>query len=337
MHPTRIVYQKRRNKMSPANMGYVGEMPWHKEGNFIGDFDVTSEEMIVKSGLDWEVGTMDLFTKSSGEISFEIPVPDMKAIVRLSDYSVLGVTGNRFTPVQNRNSFNFFDTIVGEKRACYHTAGSLLGGKKIWILASIPTPMVVGKNDVLEKYLLLSNAHDGKHALEMLATNTRVCCCNTLAIALAEGRAKSHFRITHSNSVQDKLKQAEYSFAAAEKFYLMFNEHANIMAKYQYSPFQLKELVEKLFPNDENDEVSKKTQEKRDKIVYLYENGKGSDIQDIRGSAWNAVNAVSEFTDHYMSYRGKDKEDRRLNSIWYGNAANLKQIGWDFVTSQMNV
>ena len=48
----------------------------------------------------------------------------------------------------------------------------------------------------------------------------------------------------------------------------------------------------------------------------------------IRGTAWAAYNAVSEWADHQRDYRGSDEAARannRLNSVWFGAANDVKQ------------
>jgi phage/plasmid-like protein (TIGR03299 family) len=99
----------------------------------------------------------------------------------------LGIVGDRYDVLQNREAFNFFDQIAGEGRAICHTAGALGDGERIWILAKLPDDIVVAGRDRVEKFLLLSNSHDGESAVPVKFTPIRVACRNTLTQALSRG------------------------------------------------------------------------------------------------------------------------------------------------------
>lgn len=50
-------------------------------------------------------------------------------------------------------------------------------------------------------------------------------------------------------------------------------------------------------------------------MLRLFEAGIGHDIPEIRHTTWTALNAVTEYTDHYRSTRGKSATDLSQQSI----------------------
>ncbi len=76
---------------------------------------------MIQAGLDWKVEQTDVYA-ASGE-----RIPGYKANIRDIDRSVLGIVGDRYKNVQNKEAFAFTDGLLGEG-VKYETAG-LAGGK----------------------------------------------------------------------------------------------------------------------------------------------------------------------------------------------------------------
>jgi phage/plasmid-like protein (TIGR03299 family) len=168
-------------------MMYVGAEPWHGLGQKL-DGPATSVEAIQAAHLDWDVIKVPLFTKQRGRYR---DIPNRFGVVRADksskgDTAVLGIVGASYKPFQNRQAFAWFDGIVGEGKAIYHTAGALGEGERVWILAKLPGEIRVLGDDVVNKFLLLSNSHDGESSIQVKFTPIRVVCNNTLTMALSK-------------------------------------------------------------------------------------------------------------------------------------------------------
>jgi phage/plasmid-like protein (TIGR03299 family) len=185
-----------------ASMMYVGEAPWHKLGTRL-DGPATAVDAIRAAGLNWQVIKQPLY---AGRESPRL-LPGYFAVVRddhwqKGETKVLGVLGREYTPLQNSDAFAFFDPIVGEKAAVYRTAGALGQGERIWLLAKLPDDIRVVGDDIAEKYLLLSNSHDGKSSVQLKFTPIRVVCENTLTMALRSGPT---LRAAHTKDLPQRL------------------------------------------------------------------------------------------------------------------------------------
>lgn len=308
-----------------TSMMYCGEMPWHRLGQRL-DNPATAEEAIIAAGLDYEVQLTPLATMDG------LDVPQRKAVVRYDRQDILGVVGNNFVPIQNRQAFGFLDAIVGENKLRYHTAGALGKGEKIWMLAKLPDQIrVKNSDDVVDKFLLLSNAHDGSAALRVLFTPVRVVCQNTLSVALRQGENQG-ISIRHEGDLTAKLEQAQEVLGFAHQFYDDAKYKIEMLAGHYPSPVQLKRFFENLYPDPEEDKNNVRAKNIREGLQCLFETGIGHDDPTIKGTSWLAFNAVTEYIDHHRSTRGNDDTDRasrRLNSIWFGSGARLKQKAWN--------
>ncbi len=304
-----------------TSMMYVGEVPWHGLGQSL-DAPATARETIQAAGLDYDVKLSDV-TTSDG-----IPIPSRKAVVRTDTNDVLGVVGNSYVPVQNRQAFGFLDAIAAEGSIRYHTAGALRKGERIWLLGKLSGQIrVKGSEDLTEKFLLLSNSHDGSSALRVFFTPIRVVCSNTLAMADRSGKGEG-IALRHQGNLPSKVREAQEVLGLARRYYDDLEFRIDFLAGHHPSAAQLARYFETLYPDPADGSSSSRARNVRDSLYNLFERGKGQEIPAIRHSSWAAFNAVTEFVDHHRSTRGRNDHERgsnRLDSAWFGSGNRLKQ------------
>ena len=303
-------------------MMYVGEVPWHGEGKKL-DKVATSAEAIEAASLDWEVKKMPLFIEVNGQHE---EVKGKFATVRSDRNKPLGVVGKVYTPLQNKEAFSFFDGIVGVKEAMYHTAGSLGDGEKVWILAKLPGYIQVKGDDVVDKYLLLANSHDGSSAVEMMFTPIRVVCQNTLNMAINASVGETS-RVRHTRSLMVRVEEVREQLGIIKYQYDMFEQLSQKMANIQMNKEKFQNYLETIGAvrkQDEEEEMSTRTKNNLDTFFELFEHGKGNDLPGIKHTLWAGYNSVVEHVDYI---RGSNKN--RTKSLLYGSGADLKQRAWD--------
>lgn len=274
-------------------------VPWHyemtKEVTKLIQEAPTSEEALRLAGLDWEVQHAPVYTEAGLEI------PNYKANIRSTDGKVLGIVSDRYRIVQNKEAFEFTDAIVGETEngvVRYETAGSLCGGKKIWLLAKMPTTKVLG--DEVDPYMFFSNAHDGTGAIKVGMTPIRICCANTLAMAL--NSAKRCWSTKHVGDMQSKLEEARMCLQMADKYMVNLDIEADRLANAKLYEEQIAEILDEMFPIDDNASDRKKSNIIQFKTTF-WDAYNMPDIQKFTDSAWKAVNAMSDVVTHSSPQR----------------------------------
>jgi len=308
-----------------TSFAYYGESPWHGLGQKL-DAPATAQEAIMAAGLDFEVQLTPIATYDG------LTVEGRRAVVRYDKQEVLGVVSDRYVPVQNRQAFSFLDCCVADGGLRYHTAGALGRGEKIFLLAKLPESIrVKNSDDLVDKYLLLSNAHDGSAALRIFFTPIRVVCQNTLNLAERRGQGQG-VSILHKGNLEAKIREAQRVLGLAQRFYDDAAARIDSLASHYPSQQQLKQFFASLYPDPEESKDNARAKKVREELQRLFDEGIGHDDPAIKGTSWTALNAVTEYIDHRRSTRGKDDSDRasrRLDSIWFGSGANLKAKAWD--------
>lgn len=312
-----------------ASMFYIDETPWHGLGTRLNG-PATAKEAIQAANLDWKVSKTPVFTTANGQ---RLVVPDTFAVVRNDPLNspVLGVVSKDYTPLQNAEAFGFFDPIVGENAAIYHTAGALGQGERIWLLAKLPGQMRITGDDVADKYLLLANSHDGKGSVQIKFTSVRVVCQNTLTLAL--GGTES-FRLIHTPDVKHRLKAAGQLLAQIRTRYDTMEEALQAMARVQVNASQLTEYLTEVFkPSDPTDEGALvRAERNRDWAEHFFDEGKGNRLPGVRGTLWAAFNGVTELLDHRKT---RQTPGQRLNSLWFGENYRLKARAFSLAQEKM--
>lgn len=305
-------------------MMYAGEVPWHRLGTRL-DEPATAAEAIEAAGLGYEVELKPLQTTDG------TPVPLRKAVQRCDTGDILGVVGNSYVPVQNRSAFEFLDSIVADGGLRYHTAGALGLGERIWLLAKLPGHIRVrNTEDVVDKFLLLSNTHDGTTALRVYFSPIRVVCQNTLN--LAERRSIGQgIAVMHKGDLRTKIGEAQRVLGLAVRFYDDAAARIDTLAGHSPTSEQLDAYFKAVYP-DPVDADPTRARKIRETFERLFETGIGLDMPGIKHTTWAAYNTVTEWVDHHRPTRARIPEARinqRLQSSWFGSGAALKARAWN--------
>ena len=248
----------------------VRETPWHGLGRIVMDAPA-SREALELAGLDWQVESRNIYSGTGAMI------PGYRANVRSTDDAVLGVVSDRYRIVQNEEAFQFTDDLLGEG-VTYETAGSLQGGKKVWMLAKLPEKYII-VGDEVTPYLVFFNSHDGSSGVKVAMTPVRVVCQNTLNLAL--GTAKRIWTARHTENVLLRVQDARETLQLANSYMGELGKGIHELTTIKLSDRKVQEFINEFFPVAED-------------LTYY----NAPDLEWVGKNGWRFVNAVSDFATH---------------------------------------
>lgn len=288
-------------------MVYVREKPWHGLGTRV-EKALTSAEALELSGLNWTIDGRPVYDEGGNIIH------GYKANTRSSDSKVLGIVSSQYKVVQNKEAFEFTDSLIGEG-ITYETAGSLRGGKKIWLLGKMPERYILG--DKFEPYICFTNTHDGTGAVRACMTPIRVVCNNTLNMALRD--AKRAWSTPHRGNVMARLDEARQTLQLADEYLIKLDEEADRLANEKISEAEVEAVLDKMYelPEDATARQQKTAKEAKEQIIVCYLR---PDIAKFMNTKWGFINAISDFAGHGDPARHtKNFEANRWENIISGH------------------
>jgi phage/plasmid-like protein (TIGR03299 family) len=312
-----INYDERKGTHSFASHS---EKAWHGLGQVV-ENAMTAEEAISLANLDYEVYKTTIHPLVDGMPNNGDAIEDKFAIMRKDNDAYLGLVGSRYEIVQNRDAFGFFDAIIDSGEAIFETAGALGKGERIFVTAKLPEDMLVA-GEPCNKYIILTNSHDGTSSIIAGFTTVRIVCNNTLQAALHG--LENKVSIQHRSGAKERLTEAYKVMNIASKYMGEVEQVFNEFAKKPISDIELKKYItnvmQPIIKGSTEAEKEILSTRLKNQVESIYEFALSHPTQTTnaaRGTIWGAYNSISG----YYNYSHKFKNDeQKFNSQLFGNA-----------------
>jgi phage/plasmid-like protein (TIGR03299 family) len=278
---------------------------------------MTSEQAIELGGLNYGVEKRPLFAPAWEGTYVE--APGFYANVRTDNNEILGVVKGRYRIVQNKDAFSFFDSIIDKGEAIFETAGALGRGERIFVTAKLPDDMLV-RGEKVEKYIMLTNSHDGSTTIIAGFTPIRVVCNNTLTAALKN--LDNKVSISHTASAESRLREASRVMGIASKYMDEVNMAFESMTTRRLTDLELKHYIETVMKSATKEEESDKDASTRmknlvDQVYSFTITHPTQTTEAAYRTLWGAYNGISGFYNFLKDYKSADQKMRDMN---YGYA-----------------
>lgn len=313
----------------------VRETPWHGLGAVLKKHPKTVEQAVKLAGLDWTVTQEPVYIKDGRK---SIEVPGYFVNFREDTREPLGIVTSRYQPVQNIDAFSFLGSIFGSEMH-FETAGSLMNGRRVWVLMKLPSWVEVG-GDQIGQYAFVSNSHDGKSSVLVALTPIRIVCQNTegAAVRLAKGaNAQRTYQLRHTGNMSMKIAEARNVMQVTINYYEQFKEVGDRLALAKVGSKKAESFVKALLPTDQGmkERAARNRQEARDAVLSIFkgESPHPETVGNAPGTMWCLYNAAVEYADWY---RGERKEGGRFQRA-LDDPDGFKKNAWELALAGANL
>jgi phage/plasmid-like protein (TIGR03299 family) len=331
------------HELTNANdMIYSGETPWHKLGIKL-PARISLDEIENYPTVAYRVEKRPLYDGDLNEVPWN-------ELVRTDTGAKLGFCSPQYTPIQNLAAARaVLGNWTASGEANVETCLSLQGGRRWALCASLPGDLILrtpdGKDDVLNRWVVVSNSFDGSSMIRVSCPTVRVVCANTLAAAEYE-RNNRLVAIRHTAGAEAQLKDALVQMGAIQKQFEGFQAAAEALMRVQVSAPELRAYAAELYPSEAPTAAAltgDPIEDARARLIHqaaleTWAGGKGELSEAARGvigafetqpgrdlaagSWWQAVNAVTYYEDHLAR---RLNEESRANQSLLGDSARHKR------------
>jgi phage/plasmid-like protein (TIGR03299 family) len=316
--------------MTNTNTITARQMPWDVMGKTLAPTHRTNFAKALKaSGLDYDVEVWN--TKAVDPMTGrELASPKAAQIVRPTPdgLKVVGSTGRRFTPIQNRDAFSIAEPLV-EMGATIEGLADFHHGAASLLVLGLNQPVSLtcpdGHIETLDLNLLVKNAHDGSSALTLALTAMRPECTNVLQAAIAG--AERVWKIAHTPNAQERVELARTAVLEAVGYQERFQEVAQHMMDTEMVDAEFAKIVAGLWrvaPGAEG-KVADRKREIQAQVMDLFQTS--PTMEHIRGTRWAGYNAITEYLDHYRPVKGQ-ADVARAEGALEGPNVRVKDRMW---------
>jgi phage/plasmid-like protein (TIGR03299 family) len=208
------------------------------------------------------------------------------------------IVSGTYSIIQPEAAFDAADEIVKGRGAEYEVMGELAGGRDLWATLRLDTSIVVA-GETIKPYLLFYTSHDGSSSAQFANVTERPECRNTLQLGLRERTQRVTIR--HSGNADAKLSAAAKVMREALGYMTEFEKFANELARKPFGRTEYGLLIDKLFAMPE-DKGRAQTNAIKARERFM-ETVLADNLNDLRNTAWGALNAVSDYNEHVKPIR----------------------------------
>lgn len=268
--------------------------------------------VLQETGTDWKTHMEPVFLANGQE------VPDNFAAIRDMDGKILSnrTLSHLYQPFQNEDFLDIGQGLM-DAGAKPWRGGAYYGGRKVWYQFDLGDTEIMG--DQHNRYLILSNAHDGSGSVTIAVVLVRIVCSNAMNFAMRNCSYK--WAYVHKGQIGDKVAAAKAALLQSDAYLAEYKQEVDRLQKESMTAAEINAAVELLMPfaKDASDASKERVQNQRDSLLNLYYSK--SDLSLLGDTKYHFISAVSDYTSHPTSRRRQTEEalERQQDRIMSGD------------------
>lgn len=302
---------------------YASSPAWHGLGQIIPGGTTDIDTVLDLSGLAFDVATVPAMYLWEGKLREHA---DQRHTVRTDTGAALGAVGARYTPIQNRQGFEFLQELVGRYDVVWESAGLLRGGKRVFISIRLPEAVRVdadGINDVIVPYVAVMNDHSGNGQFQCVVTPWRPVCANTERFAVRD--AVTRWAVRHTAGATSQIKEARRTLGLSVRYFEQFRDEETALARTDIAVAEFHQVIADLWPLD--DDATDRTKTNHANRLGALDDRFRLESDRVGRTAYSAERAITGYLDHVAPRRpGKTmtEEIARATAVLEGADDDLK-------------
>ena len=221
---------------------------------------------------------------------------------------ILGIVGDKYEVVQNREGFAFVDYISDGLK---FVKGGMTHTGMVYLIAELPSVDILG--DKFNPYVIFRNSFNGKYQLSAAITPLRVVCQNQFNFAFKH--TANTINIRHSARVGERMEEAKEVLRGVAIYMGHLNEVAKQFSGIKLSKSETELAVNMLFPTPDNADDLKKVVIAQQKNAFA-KMLDADDNQNHKGNAWGLVNAYTDYITHTSIRKGRYDDSQFMNTCF---------------------
>ena len=212
------------------------------------------------------------------------------SLQRSDTHQHLGMVKDKYRPIQMDEMIDIISEAsdkVGDIDHIGYTTSK--GGRKVVIQSKYRDTLDVG-GDKIEPYIYTVIDNTGMGSNKMIPSSVRIACDNAFHLIAQNEEASDRAR--HSASFDTHVDGMINNIVSAISTTKNFTQIVEKLKNEKFNRDQMVQFTQQLIPVEK--EESTRRQNKREKLVELYEGGRGN----VGESRWDAFNAITEFETH---------------------------------------